>query len=301
MTDNFVQTFQLEKTAIRGRVVRLGSVLDDILSRHNYPDDVAHLSGETLTMCVMLSSMLKYDGVFTLQTQSEGVVSMLVADVVSNGNIRVCATFKSDDIDSAAWTENRAELLGAGYIAFTVDQGQDMERYQGIVELKDSLTTSMQHYFSQSEQINTGLVMEVGRDNAGKWRATGIMLQEMPEETSKYNQDIRAADEDDWRRTMILLGSVRREEMLDPNLPAEDLLFRLFHEEGVRVYQPLTLQDVCRCNRDRIAAVLGGMPDEDLADSVQDDGNITMTCEFCSRTYKFEPNDLRKGNIHAHE
>lgn len=301
MSDNFVQTFQLDNTAIRGRIVRLGDVLDDILSRHDYPDDVAHLVGETLTMCVLLSSMLKYDGVFTLQSQSDGVVPMLVSDVVSNGNIRACATFKSDEIKSTTWTKDRAELLGSGYIAFTVDQGQDMERYQGIVELKESLTSSIQHYFSQSEQINTGLMMEVGRDASGKWRATGVMLQEMPEETSKYNQDIRATDEDDWRRTMILLGSVRREEMLDASLTAQDLLFRLFHEEGVRVYEPLTLKDVCRCSRERIETVLSGMPDEDIKDAQQEDGNITMTCEFCSRSYKFDPKDFKKGTIHDHE
>ncbi len=297
MSDNFIQLFQFENSNIRGRIVRLGDVLDGILTAHNYPEDVAHLTGEVLTLCAMLSSMLKYDGIFTLQTQSDGVVPMLVGDVTSAGHVRACATFKPEEIGAATWSEDRAELLGKGYMAFTVDQGEHTERYQGIVELKNtSLISSVQHYFAQSEQINTGMVMNVGKVD-GKWRATGIMVQEMPEETAKYNQDISADNEDDWRRTMILLGSVKQEEMLAADLSANDLLFRLFHEEGVRVFEELPLKHVCRCNPERVENILATMSDDDIDDMVID-GKIVMTCEFCSRHYSFDPADIKKGKNH---
>ncbi len=294
MSDNFIQSFQLESSNIRGRIVRFGSVLDDILSAHGYPDDVAHLTAETLVLCSLLSSMLKYEGIFTLQTQSDGAVPMLVADVTSAGHVRACATYKSDEIDNAAWKGNRAELLGKGYIAFTVDQGENTDRYQGIVELKhESLVAGVQHYFAQSEQINTGMVLRVGKVD-GQWRGTGIMVQEMPDETHVYNQDVKPDDEDDWRRTMILLGSVRDQEMLDETLSAEDLLYRLFHEEGVRVYEQKPLRNVCRCSPERVRNILATMSDEDIDDMVVD-GKIVMTCEFCSRNYTFDPDDFRKG------
>lgn len=296
MTENFVQTFQLESSNIRGRVVRLDNVLDDMLSRHKYPEDVLHLTGEVMVLCAMLSSMLKYEGIFTLQTQGDGPVKMLVADMNSDGHIRACASFSEEALKEATWKSNRAELTGKGYMAFTVDQGEHMERYQGIVELKnESLITGVQHYFAQSEQINTALMMTVGRVN-GQWRATGIMVQQMPEETALYNQDKSNVDEDDWRRTMILLGSVKDEEMLSEEISAEDLLLRLFHEEGVRVYTPQPLVNICRCAADRVETVLHSMSDDEIADMTVD-GKITMTCEFCSRDYSFDPQTIRKGDI----
>ncbi len=294
MKDNFVQSFQLESSRIRGRVVRLGGGLDQILNAHtNYPDDVLHLTGETLVLCTLLSSMLKYEGIFTLQIKGDGPVSMLVADVTSDGNIRACAAFR--DGESYAFDQNRAELLGSGYMAFTVDQGENMDRYQGIVELKpDSLVSSVQHYFTQSEQIATGIMISVGKVG-GQWRASGLMVQQMPEETQAYNKDQSNVDEDDWRRTMILLGSVKDEEMLDPDLPSEDLLYRLFHEEGVRLYEPSALQPKCRCSPERVEAVLASMSDDDIDDMCVD-GKITMTCEFCSRDYTLNPDDFKKGD-----
>lgn len=296
MSENFVQSFQLESSSIRGRIVRLDTVMDDMLSRHSYPEDVLHLTGEMAVLSVMLSSMLKYEGIFTLQTQSDGPVKMLVADMNSEGHIRACASFSADDLAATTWKTNRAELAGKGYMAFTVDQGEHMERYQGIVELKnESLITGVQHYFMQSEQIGTGMMMAVGRVN-GKWRATGIMVQQMPEETAVYNQDKSNVDEDDWRRTMILLGSVKDEEMLSAEISAEDLLIRLFHEEGVRVYTPQPLVNICRCNADRVEVVLQSMSEDDIRDMIVD-GKITMTCEFCSRDYSFDPQTIRKGDI----
>ena len=192
---NVIRPFQLEVSSLRGRIVRFNSVLQDILEPHNYPEIVSQLLAETITLCSLLSSMLKYDGIFTLQTQGDGPISMLVVDMTSAGEIRGCAHFDeerlktvtkqlsafSDQVDESS-DNHLAQLLGKGYIAFTVDQGEKTDRYQGIVELKGkSLVDCVQHYFSQSEQIGTGIKMAVGKRD-GKWHSAGIMLQHMPEE-----------------------------------------------------------------------------------------------------------------------
>ncbi len=275
--------------------MRLGAVLDDILSGHkSYPDDVLHLTAETLVLGAMLSSMLKYEGIFTFQTSGEGPVTMLVADMTSNGHVRACAAFKEEELKDRKFIDNRAELLGKGYLAFTVDQGEFTERYQGIVELKnESLLTSVQHYFTQSEQINTGMMMAIGKVE-GKWRGCGIILQQMPEDSANYNKDQSNVNEDDWRRTMILLSSVKDDEMLSPMLGPKDLLFRLFHEEGVRVFDQQPLMKSCRCSAERVRGILSGMSPEDIND-VTVDGKIVMTCEFCSTEYVFNPDEFKEG------
>lgn len=296
MDENFILPFQLESSHIRGRIVRLGSVLDDILSAHKtYPDSALHLTGETLVLCAMLSSMLKYEGIFTLQAQGEGAIKMLVADMASNGDIRACASFKEEELAAQKIIHVPAELLGKGYMAFTVDQGEHTERYQGIVELKDSsLLGSVQNYFTQSEQIATGMMMAVGKVD-GKWHGCGIMVQQMPQDTATYNKDVSDVNEDDWRRTMVFLGSVKREEMLSPIFSAEEILYRLFHEEGVRTFEPKFLVKNCRCSPDRVRGILTGMSKEDV-DDMTVDGAITMTCEFCSTDYTFDPKDFQKGD-----
>jgi len=295
MEDNFIQSFQLESSHIRGRIVRLGSVMDDILAAHKtYPEDALHLTGEMLTLCALLSSMLKYEGIFTLQAQGNGPIPMLVADVTSAGKVRACAAFKEETLKAAKWSDNRAELLGKGHMAFTVDQGEHTDRYQGIVELKpESLIASVQHYFTQSEQIATGIMVTVGKID-GKWRGCGIMVQQMPEETAEYNRDKSNVDEDDWRRTMVLLGSVKDSEMLDANLSAQDLLLRLFHEEGVRVFEAQELKNQCRCSPERVENILATMSEEDIRD-ITVEGKIVMTCEFCSRDYTFDPTTIKQG------
>lgn len=286
MTDqNFILPFQLESSALRGRIVRLDSVVNDILAAHNYPDAVSAQLAQTIALTAMLSSMLKYDGIFTLQAQGKGALSMLVSDMTSAGIIRGCATFDAAELPSGQAALR--DLMDEGYLAFTVDQGGDTDRYQGIVELKDTLEGSIQNYFAQSEQIQTGIVMAAARVD-GTWRAQGMMIQHMPPEGGK---PLGNMEEDDWRRAMVLMQSCKREELLDPALSAQDLLFRLFHEEGVRVYDPQAVQKGCRCSEEKIAAMLKMMSDEDIRD-MQVDGSIAMTCEFCSREYRFNPADL---------
>ncbi len=293
--DNFTQPFQLESSHLRGRIVRVGDVLDQILDAHNYPLPVAHLVAETTVLALALASMMKYEGIFTLQAQGDGPVRMLVADVTSDGAVRACASFDEERFEAAreklaalktteGGQNHLAQYLGKGYIAFTVDQGKHTDRYQGIVELRGaSMVDCVQHYFAQSEQIGTGIKMAVGRRDGG-WRAEAIMLQNMPEDGV---QPVGNLDEDDWRRAMILLDSCTDDEFLAPDIGANELLLRLFHEEGVRVYERKDVQHKCRCDRNRVQNILFSMGADDIREA-SIDGQIEMVCEFCSHAYLFE-------------
>jgi len=300
---NIIRPFQLESSSLRGRIVRFNSVLQDIIEPHQYPDAVNQLLAETITLCSMLSSMLKYEGIFTLQTSGDGPISMLVADMTSDGKIRGCATFDeerlkvvtkqlaafSKDMDESS-DNHLAQLLGKGYIAFTVDQGDNAERYQGIVELKGkSLTDCVQHYFTQSEQISTGIKMAAGMRD-GHWHSAGLMMQHMPEDggTAEPQKIDSNLHEDDWRRAMILMQSCTEEELLSATLNSHEILIRLFHEEGIRVFEPTRLVHACRCSKEKVENMLMMMEAEERKDMVVD-GKIELTCEFCSRTYPLDP------------
>lgn len=298
---NIVIPFQLEKSNLRGRIVKISSVLDEIITAHNYPKPVSHLVAESTALSLALTSMLKFEGIFTLQAQGDGPVKMLVSDVVSPLKVRTCATFEEDRVETARQqlaemavpetSQNHlAQYLGKGYLAFTVDREGEHERYQGIVELKGaSLVECVQEYFKQSEQIDTAFKMSVGlRDN--KWCATAIMLQKMPEEDAG---PLGNTDEDDWRRSMIFLDSATDDELLSDDLSPNDILFRLFHEEGVRVYESTDVVHECRCNKERVVNVIESLPEEDRLYMVKDD-KIQMKCEFCSRNYYFDPKTLKE-------
>ena len=272
--------FQLEKSSFRGRNVRLGAVLDTIINQHAYPAPVGRLLGETMVIAAMLGTSLKFDGVFTLQVKSDGIVRLLVADVTSEGNVRAYAQY------DAARVEEGGVLLGEGYLAFTVDQAETDEHYQGIVKLEgDSLAEAVQHYFRQSEQIPTGILAAASQDAEGHWYGGGLMLQRMPREGGIVAADTSV--EDDWHRAMILMQSCTVEELADPGLDGETLLYRLFHEEGVRVYEAKVLQHKCRCSRERVAAMLRSLPRQEI-EALAVDGIVSVTCEFCSSKYDFD-------------
>ena len=291
LKDDIVQPFQIDASHLRGQLVRVGPVLDEILSKHAYPEPVARLLGETITLAITLAGALKYDGIFTLQTKGDGPISLMVADVTSTGDVRGYAQFDAErltgaDIDSAA---PGPALLGDGYLAFTVDQGEHTERYQGIVELSgDTLSDGIQHYFRQSEQLDTGIKVAVAFTDLG-WRGGALMLQRLPED--QVQQTLGSDVADDWRRAMVLMGTCSDKELLDPNLPPNDLLFRLFHEDGVRVWAPADLNASCRCSRDRVATVLASLPRDEIAD-LKVNGNVEVTCEFCNSTYTFDDAQL---------
>jgi molecular chaperone Hsp33 len=294
--DDIVQPFRIDPFALRGRLVRLGPTVDRILSQHDYPEPVAAVLGEAITLAVVLAGALKYDGIFTLQTKSDGPVRLIVADVSTEGAVRGYAQYDRERLDQAAAAGHAGSpsvptLMGAGYIAFTVDQGEDTERYQAIVELVGAtLAECAQHYFRQSEQIQAGIKLSVARSgHGGAWRAGGLMLQRVPPEGG-YR--IIADDvEDGWRRAMVLMSSATPDELVDPELSPHRLLFRLFHEDGVRVFDTHPLEARCRCSRERIAGILRSFPADDI-DEMRAEKVTTVTCEFCNTRYDFTPDDL---------
>jgi molecular chaperone Hsp33 len=293
--DDLVQPFQIEPYALRGRLVRLGPAIDRILSQHDYPESVAALLGEAITLAVVLAGALKYDGVFTLQTKGDGAIRLIVADVSTAGAVRGYAQYDARKLAGvpAAAEASVPVLVGSGYIAFTVDQGEDSERYQGIVELAGAtLADCAQHYFRQSEQLQAGLKLAVGRTGAdGTWRAGGMMLQRVPPEGGygAVADDV----EDGWRRAMVLMSSATQAELTDPLLSPHRLLYRLFHREGVRVYDAHPLAARCRCSRERIETILRAFPPDEI-DDMRKERVVTVTCEFCNRRYEFDAADFSR-------
>jgi molecular chaperone Hsp33 len=295
--DDLVQPFRIDPFALRGRLVRLGPAIDRILSQHAYPEPVAAILGEAITLAVVLAGALKYDGVFTLQTKGDGPIRLIVADVSTDGAVRGYAQYDQKKLDAVTAAAGEAaplsvpRLLGGGYIAFTVDQGEETDRYQGIVELAGaSLADCAQHYFRQSEQIQAGIKLAVGQTGPGRsWRAGGLMLQRVPPEGG---YGVIADDvEDGWRRAMVLMSSATSGELIDPELTPHRLLFRLFHEDGVRVYDTHLLEARCRCSRERIETILRAFPADEL-DDMQKERVTTVTCEFCSRHYTFDADEI---------
>jgi molecular chaperone Hsp33 len=292
--DDLVQPFRIDPFALRGRLVRLGPTIDRILSQHAYPEPVAAMLGEAITLAVVLAGALKYEGIFTLQTKGDGPIRLMVADVSTSGALRGYAQYDAAKLEAAqtgATVVSVPRLLGSGYIAFTVDQGEDTDRYQGIVELAGvTLAECAQHYFRQSEQIQAGIKLAVGRAGArGTWRAGGLMLQRVPPEGG---YGVIADDvEDCWRRAMVLMSSATAEELVDPGLAPHRLLFRLFHEDGVRVYDTHPLEARCRCSRERIEGVLRLFSTDEL-EEMRKEGATTVTCEFCNQSYVFGEADL---------
>lgn len=296
LNDDVVQPFRLEKTSIRGRVVRMGSVLQDIINRHDYPAPVSYLLSEAVTVCILLSAMLKYDGIFTLQIKGNGPIQTLVVDATTDAKVRGYASFDEEAVKKLAKrkpdTENNYfHLLGEGYVSFTVDQQlEGFERYQGIVELQGgSLAESVNYYFKQSEQIKTEFKLDVHPQDA-QWRAAAIMVQHMPSEGGDNSFD--EITEEDWNRTSLFLQSCKEQELLSPNLTISDLLYRLFHEEGVRIYDQMPVQHVCRCSREKVENVIMSLPKEEIDSIIEERGQIDIDCEFCSRSYSFTQDDV---------
>lgn len=274
--------FQLENNGVRGRLVRLGQTIDTLLGLHQYPPAVAHLLAETTALAAALGTSLKFDGIFTVQVSNDGPVNLLVADVTSDGAVRACARF--DEARLAAMPE---ATLGKGTVVLTVDHNLSKDRYQGVVALEEgeSLSQAFQTYFRQSEQIPTALMAVAERDASGRWSAACLMMQRMPGEGG-INLPDDTSQEEDWHRAMMLMRTCTPVELLDGTLPAQDLLFRLFHEEGVRVFDTVPVRHECRCSRERIATLLSGMPPEDVQEMIVDDA-ATVTCQFCSQSYSF--------------
>lgn len=312
--DDTILPFAVKALDLRGRVVRLGPAVDTILTSHDYPTPVAKLLGQAIVLTVMLGSALKIEGRFILQTQSDGPVRMLVVDFTSPGNVRACARFDAERVAQAI-ADNAAspgQLLGHGHLAMTIDQGLDMSRYQGLVALEGGdLEQAAHEYFLRSEQIPTRVRLSVAEEfRSGEggprrhWRAGGILLQFLPASPERARvADLHPGDappgtvphalpEDDaWVEGRALIDTVDDLELLDPDLSSERLAYRLFHERGVRVFRAAPVNARCSCSRDSVETMLKSFPQEDRDDMVEN-GRIIVTCEFCSSTYEFAPQDI---------
>ncbi len=298
---DIIQSFMVEAGAVRGRLVRLGPALTSILHGHDYPRPVAERLAETMALASALAGSLKYDGIFTLQVQSDGPISLIVADITTAGDLRGYARFDAEKLAAAQADPAEkgvvARYLGKGYLAFTVDQGADTDRYQGIVELTgDSLADCADEYFSQSEQLDTHIVLSVqapAADQVGTndWRAAALMVQRMP---TGGNSPILTAEQADetWRRTEILARSVKDAELFDETLSADRLLYRLYHADGLQVQDARPLRAKCRCSAERVEGTLKSFPRADVESMKTDDGRVEVVCEFCKTAYVYDDADL---------
>jgi len=312
--DDTILPFEVSALDLRGRVVRLGAVADEVLTRHDYPPPVAKLLGEAVVLTLLLGSSLKFEGRFILQTQSDGLVRMMVVDYTSPGRIRAVARYDAAAV-AAAIAQGRATadaLVGRGHLAMTIDQGPDMSRYQGLVALEGGdLEDAAHEYFRRSEQIPTRVRLAVAEElQAGaegvrhRWRAGGIVLQFLPRAQERMRgPDLDPGDapagiavptvpEDDaWVEGRSLVETVEDLELIDPAISSERLLYRLFHERGVRVFRSAKIAAHCSCSREGVERMLRSFSDHDRQHMVEH-GAISVTCEFCNTTYRFEPSEF---------
>lgn len=283
--DNSVAVFQLDQRAVRGRVTRLGDTLDLILSSHDYPVAVARLLGEAVMVAILVGDSLKFEGKLIVQANGDGPVRFVVAEWVSGEGVRGFAQVDPgadipDDADVAA-------MLGQGAFAMTIDPGGEMERYQGVVALEGrTLAECAEGYFAQSEQTPTKLRIAVGEIvTPGKphhWRGGGAILQQIA------GDEARGSAEDDWDHARALFNTLTDIELADPEITSADLLFRLFHEEGVFLEASKPVARRCPCTPQRLLGVLASFDEADAPD-----GDIaTITCEYCNRGFEFTQDEI---------
>lgn len=295
-SDDLAAAFQIEGWPVRGRIVRLGQTIDAILSAHDYPEPVAALLGEACALAALVGSSLKFEGRLIVQAQGDGPVRYVVADYDTNGQMRGYCRFDEEAVAAASQGFARPgarTLLGQGVFVMTLDRGEDFERTQGITPIEgESLSLAAEHYFQQSEQIPTRVRLAVGSvvtDEGVGWRAGGALIQLIA------GDEARGSTEEAWDRSRALFHTLADDELLDPTITPETLLFRLFHEDGVRLEDARVLVAQCRCSRARIASVLTSFDPAEQADMVEADGKIRVTCEYCATVYELEPEEIVAG------
>lgn len=301
--DDAILPFEVSALDVRGRLTKLGPALDDILTKHDYPAPVGKVLGEAIVLTTLLGSSLKFDGRFILQTQTDGPISLIIVDFMAPNRLRAYARFDASRISGQ---QSTADLLGHGHLAMTVDQGPNMSRYQGLVALDGANFEDAAHeYFLRSEQIPTRVRIAVGeefRSSGGpkhRWRGGGMLLQFLPKAPERARQaDLHPGDapegtethvvpdDDAWVEGQSLVGTIEDVELIDPDLSGERLLYRLFHERGVRVFDHQPIRAQCSCSRDAVASMLASFSADDRASMVENN-KVVVTCEFCSSVYQF--------------
>ncbi len=290
-----VTPFYLPHKPVRGRLVRLGALADALLTRHEGTDAVRRLTGQALALCAGLAAALKFQGSFSLQVKGDAAVPMLLADCTDAGALRGYARADTDKLAALLGAEadpSAESLLGSGYLAFTVDQGPDRERHQGIVSIEGpSLADMALHYFRTSEQMSCFVRLACQETPVG-WRAGALLLEKVAGEGGIDPELDAEAQEESWRTAIALAATVTDAELLDDTLQADRLLYRLFHSEGVAADRARALSYGCRCSRQRLSDILEGFTVDDL-DHMTVEGDIVMTCEFCNYDFRFPRRDIR--------
>jgi molecular chaperone Hsp33 len=291
--DDLVAAFQIDGQLVRGRIARLGEMVDDILTRHDYPAPVANLLGEACALAALVGASLKFEGRLILQAQGDGPVGFVVADYDTTGALRGYCRYdeaRVAEVSGGFALPGAQTLLGKGVFMMTIDQGPDMERYQGVTPIEgETLALCAELYFAQSEQVPTRVRLAVGQvqtDGRPTWRAGGLILQNVAEDAA------RGATRDAWETAQALFETLGEDELVDPTVSPQRLLYRLFHEDGVRMFQPSPLRAFCRCSRERIETVLRSFPASERVEMVEPDGVIRVKCEYCARTYDVEPSAI---------
>jgi molecular chaperone Hsp33 len=264
---DFIQPFLIDRSAIRGRLVRVETSLNTILAAHNYPPPVSLHLAEQIVLAALLSATLSGDGILTVQAKGDGPVRFIVV-----------------------------EVLGKGYLAVTLDPGGDEQRYQGIVELTgDSLSDAFRGYFIQSQQAEVMVQVAVRPPDKKhpSWRAGGIIIERVPVEGGKESEFTREEQDELWERTGLFMNTLKEAEMLDPGVTPQNLLYRLFNEDGVWVTRVQPLKSGCRCSRERVRRVLKSLPKEELI-SALDNGKLTIHCQFCNKREAFTRADINR-------
>lgn len=292
-------SFHIDNGAFRGRLVRLDQVVNTILQKHQYPLPVSAVIAESTALAILLASNLKYDGLFTLQIQGNGPVSVVVVDVTSDGKVRACAKFDQERLahsqelrKTVGEIEPAPHLLGEGWLAFTVDQGPDTELYQGIVDLQGkNLSECALRYFKQSEQIDTDLQLffHAPQGESKDWYSAGIMLQKLPEIGGKI--DPQADLSEAWNEAVIFLKSLKADELFDAELSTADILNRLYHANNLIISEQKKYEFGCRCSREKLRSTLSTFKQEDI-ESMCEENKVSATCQFCSELYVYDKGEL---------
>lgn len=300
MTDDQISAVQIGKGEVRGRVLRLGASLNEVLGGDRYPDAVAILLGEAVMISALVASSLKFDGRFLVQAHgtNEGAVSLLAAECTTDGNMRAYARFDVGSLErilaenpkSGGRGPDAKALTGGGSFAMTIDPGSGKDRYQGISAIEGAtLAACAEHFFKQSEQVPTRIKLAIGQlqlpGKKQEWRGGGIMVQRVAADAARG--DVTEA----WDMSKALMGTLKDEELLDPDLSSEHLLYRLFHEQGVRLDTPMDVRAQCSCSRERLLASIKTFEVTQREEMFQD-GKITANCEFCATDYVFTPDDV---------
>jgi molecular chaperone Hsp33 len=288
---DFVLPFELPALGLRGRFIRLDSVSSRALSAHPLPEAAQRVLAEALVLAALLGSALKFEGRLSVQLKSNGPLDLLVTDYFAGatpgGGLRGYARLNEQTFEASGHPSKFATLAGKGALAITIEQKKGAQTYQGLVPLSpDGLSASAETYFFQSEQLPTALRLSAGptyRSGQGRgWRAGALMVQAVPGREAD-----RDTTSDDWQRIALFLKTLEDYELLDTAISAETVLWRLFHEDEVRVHASQALRFECSCRAENIRSVLGAYPVEELRDLPDPDGVIRTRCEFCANTYEF--------------